>query len=133
MESSFFLQFRSYILIGLINTFISLSIIFLMISYEFGNIFSNFIGFSFGLISSFFLNSKFTFSSITISLNKFILFSLSTGFSYLINLSVLVFCLKILFLPSFISQVLALSTYVIVNFLLLRSLVFRNPKPTYEK
>ena len=133
MESSFFLQFRSYILIGLINTFISLSIIFLMISYEFGNIFSNFIGFSFGLISSFFLNSKFTFSSITISLNKFILFSLSTGFSYLINLSVLVFCLKILFLPSFISQVFALSTYVVINFLLLRSLVFRNSKPTYKK
>ena len=133
MESSFFLQFRSYILIGLINTFISLSIIFLMISYGFGNIFSNFIGFSFGLISSFFLNSKFTFSSITISLNKFLLFILSTSFSYLINLLILVFCLRILDLPSFISQVFALSTYVVINFIILRSLVFRSTNSTHDK
>ena len=133
MKKSFFLQFRSYILIGLFNTFLSLSVIFLMISYGYSDIFSNFIGFSFGVISSFFLNAKFTFSSIRISLNKFLRFILSVGFSYLMNLLVLVLCLQTLMLSSFISQLLALSTYVLVNFLLLRWVVFRDTNFIYDK
>ena len=63
MIKHFFTQLTTYLSVGLVNTAITITTIFLMVSYGFDDISSNLTGFVLGMISSFFLNAKYTFSS----------------------------------------------------------------------
>ena len=125
MIKHFFTQLTTYLSVGLVNTAITITTIFLMVSYGFDDISSNLTGFVLGIISSFFLNAKYTFSSSSVPIKSFFLFIISVGISYLVNLSVLMFFLKVLNFSSYISQLFALTSYIIVNFLLLRTAVFK--------
>ena len=125
MIKHFFTQLTTYLSVGLVNTAITITTIFLMVSYGFDDISSNLTGFVLGMISSFFLNAKYTFSSSSVHIKSFFLFIISVGISYLVNLSVLMFFLKVLNFSSYISQLFALTSYIIVNFLLLRTAVFK--------
>ena len=125
MIKHFFTQLTTYLSVGLVNTAITITTIFLMVSYGFDDISSNFTGFVLGIISSFFLNAKYTFSSSSVPIKSFFPFIISVGISYLVNLSVLMFSLKVLNFSSYISQLFALTSYIIVNFLLLRTAVFK--------
>lgn len=125
MIKHFFTQLTTYLSVGLVNTAITITTIFLMVSYGFDDISSNLTGFVLGIISSFFLNAKYTFSSSSVPIKSFFLFIISVGISYLVNLSVLMFSLKVLNFSSYISQLFALTSYIIVNFLLLRTAVFK--------
>ena len=64
MKDFNFVEFKSFVLVGLLNTFIGYTIILIFIILKFDNYTSNFLGYFFGMIISFFLHKNFTFQII---------------------------------------------------------------------
>lgn len=129
MIKKYFDEFKSYIFIGLANTILTFSVVFIMISFGISNYFSNFVGFSFGMILSFLLNSRLTFKVSSNKYKNFPLYILVLLFSYVLNIIALYTCLNYFSLSNILSQFLSLSIYVLVSFLLLKALVFNKADP----
>ena len=118
----------SYILIGLVNTFLTSIIIFFLYSINFSDQLANFCGIFVGLIQSIFLNSKFTFGQNKIRYDKSLYFLLILLVAYIVNLLVLNIALNYFLLSSIISQFIALFMYTSISFLLLNNYLFKNHK-----
>ena len=128
MIKKYFLEFKTYILVGFANTTFTFLIVFLMLSSGISDYISNFIGFFCGMILSFLLNSKLTFKDSSNLLKKFPSYMLILLFSYSINLIILYICLNYYSLPSINSQFFSLSIYILVSFILLKCFVFKKIK-----
>ena len=61
MKDFNFVEFKNFVLVGLLNTIIGYSIIIIFIFLKFDNYTSNFLGYFFGMIVSFFLHKNLTF------------------------------------------------------------------------
>lgn len=122
----FFQQMIKFGIVGVINTFITLSIIFiLMKGFNTPYIYSNIIGYFFGLLNSFILNKNWTFKSNGKVSREAILFLILFGVSYLLQLGVLVFIVEVLTIREDLSQIFAIGVYTLTNFLGNKLITFR--------
>lgn len=115
-----------YLLVGILNTIICLSIIF--ICFDLVNLnyqLSYLIGFICGTINSFIINRTFTFKSNSNWRNEIILFLVTIFVCYLISHIFLIVLIEKMFLNQYFSFVLSTSLYTISSFVLLKKL-FKN-------
>ena len=113
-------QFVKYGLVGVLNTIITISVIFIFMKLlNVSYIISNIVGYLFGFINSFFLNKIWTFKE-NIKINakiKYLQFSLVSFIALLVNLFFLYVFTELLGIYYIISQVLAIGIALIINFL----------------
>lgn len=119
-------EFYRFIIVGIINTIVGLSIIFLALYAGLGNFSSNILGYSCGLISAYFLNKHFVFRVKNSNLNRHELFLFLIVFilSYITNIIVL-YALLHFGAHAYVAQTFAMITYSIFNFLLNKFLTFK--------
>lgn len=119
-------EFYRFIIVGIINTVIGLSVIFFALYIGLGNFSSNILGYSCGLVNAYFLNKYFVFRVNNNKLNRHELFLFLGVFilSYIANISVL-YALLYFGVHAYIAQTFAMITYSIFNFLLNKFLTFR--------
>lgn len=116
-----------YGVVGIFNTACGLSIIyFLMFFGKISPYISNFLSYCICFVISFLLHSKFTFSQKNIKIKKIISFSATVAMSVVSNMGVLFLSIEILRFDEYFSQLLGLSTYVIVHFTLLKIFVYNS-------
>ncbi|UKH29190.1 MULTISPECIES: GtrA family protein [Actinobacillus] len=112
-------MFSKYILVGLLNTVITVFIIFILMYWGLDVYISNVIGYSIGIIVSFIINSKFTFST-TLTTIRFIKFILNCSVCYLVNVItisiILSFSQDIIYM--YISQLCGMAMYTVSGFFL---------------
>jgi len=117
-------QFITYNIIGIINTAIGFSIIFMLMFLGIDPVSSNAIGYAVGSLSSYYLNRRFTFKAdgnIWIEAIKF--FSV-LGVAYLLNYVTLKYLLGRT--DPYIAQFFAASIYTFTSFFLSKLLVFKD-------
>ena len=120
------ISFRRYLVVGLLNTSITLSIIYSVKWFlDFGDVSSNLIGYIVGLIFSFFLNNKWTFRSNKYSHFIYIKFALIFILAYFSNLLVVIICIDFIGLDSYFSHALGVPAYTVVGYLGNRYYVFK--------
>lgn len=112
-------QLFRYSIVGILNTIIGLSVIFLLYNYfHFDYILANVAGYFFGLVNSFIWNKKWTFKSSEHYTKELIPFLIVFGISYLINLITVIFMVESLKINPNIAQVLGIAAYSSTNFLI---------------
>jgi len=118
ISSKTFGQAVRFGIVGLINTFVTVIIIFVL-----QNIFSvyfviaNAAGYFVGICSSFILNKFWTFKSKDSVKKEGLLFLLVTGVCYIIQLGVVIMAKEKFGINVNISQFLGMCMYVVLNFL----------------
>ena len=129
MKSDIKIQFIKFIGVGVINTIVSLSAIYLCMELGINYKLSNFIGYVVGVINSFLWNKLWVFKSHGKNIITEILFFFITfAICYMLQYVVLVFLAEKLELNKYISQLIAMACYTISNFILNKFLTFRNGK-----
>jgi len=121
-------QLFRYSLVGILNTIIGLSVIYLLFNFfHFGYILSNIGGYAFGLVNSFIWNKKWTFKSSQHYSKEIIPFLIVFGISYSINLLVVVFSVELLGIHPNIAQLIGIAAYSLSNFLINKYWTFSKP------
>jgi putative flippase GtrA len=119
--------FVKYLMVGAINTIAGFAVIvFCLEILGLQPVPANAIGFVVGLVISFLLNRSFSFRSSVPITTGLLSFAVVAGAGYLVNLAALLAGEKILHLGTYPSQILGVSTYVLVVFFASRKLVFRD-------
>jgi putative flippase GtrA len=121
-----------YGLVGLVNTAVGLSAIWiLMHALRWHYAVANAAGYGLGLAVSFVLNRRFTFrSSRAASPREPLLFLLVCGASYAIQAGALVACVEVLRMDGFSAQLPAMALYAAAGFAGNKYLTFRAPTPS---
>ena len=120
------ISFRRYLVVGLLNTSMTLLIIYSVKWFlDFGDVSSNLIGYIVGLIFSFFLNNKWTFRSNKYCHFIYIKFALIFILAYFSNLLVVIICIDFIGLDSYFSHALGVPAYTVVGYLGNRYYVFK--------
>lgn len=119
-------EFIKFLITGVINTTITLGIIFLMYNF-FGihYVLSNAIGYALGFINSFLMNKFWTFKSKGGLIKQFFVFLKVFLVCYLFQLAFLYYFSEELLLEKNISQILSMIIYTIANFLFNKFLTFK--------
>lgn len=110
-------QLTTYSLIGLLNTFVGLTCIFLLMWLRLSVYWANFFGYALGLSISFALNCKFTFNQ-HYTKTKFLKFVIGVIIAYLINLLAVYIVLQISPESKYIAQLTGVIFYTIFGFLI---------------
>jgi putative flippase GtrA len=116
-------------LVGIANNIVGLLVIYVALILGFSPIAANVSGYTIGLVTSYFGNQKFTFSRSRNGSNK-IAFIVSFCLAYSLNLIVLIATRKLEVVHALLPQVLALGTYSVFFFVLMKFWVFRARKST---
>jgi putative flippase GtrA len=119
-----FVQFVTYNIVGIANTLVGFSIIFLLMFAGVGATLSNAIGYAIGSILSYILNKKYTFKSTSNSKMQAVKFFMVLGVSYLLNFVTLQWLLG--FLNPYIAQLFSAVVYTLSSFLLAKFIVFKD-------
>lgn len=126
-KTFFHTSFKKYLIVGLLNTSITISIIFLLKwTLNLNDIFANAMGYGSGLIFSFFANKKWTFNFIGEKQYIFIKFIIVFFIAYLCNLAVVVISMN--YVNSYISHTLGVPAYTIIGYLGNRFFTFKSIK-----
>lgn len=120
------LQGMKFIIVGLMNTGITLSVIFILqnllgVHY----VPSNVTGYVLGLINSFIWNRNWTFKSEGNILRESVAFLITFGICYSMQLGFLVILIEVLNISKDISQLIAMVFYTAFNFILNKFFTFR--------
>jgi len=113
-----FYRFSRFIIVGISNTIITLSIIFLLL--KFSNLdyrISNIIGYSVGITNSFIWNKMWTFQSNNKVYREMFPFVLMALISYGFNLGVVIFTTEVLSLNQYFCQILGMILYTVTNYI----------------
>lgn len=114
-----------FLLVGLINTFTGLTVIYFCKWFLLINDYSsNFIGYSIGICVSFYLNSKWTFKYKGMQIRAIIKFGLVIFISYLLNLALVIILIKVFHINGDIAQPFGIFPYTIFCYLGCRFWVF---------
>lgn len=115
-------RFIKYCIYGLIGGIMEILLFYML--YELigiNYIISNIVSFFTSVITLYYLNKKYVYNTIFISSkqkrNKFLMFIITRTFSLIIDTIILSICLKVLFVPSIISKIIAASSTAVINFL----------------
>lgn len=111
--------------VGLVNTALSLSVIWIASRVGMGPYLANMAGYAVGLINSFFMNRAVTFRKQSSAPGAASRFLLTFAVAYVVNLTVLTAGLSISDAHEFLWQILAMITYTVVFFTLSKWFVFR--------
>lgn len=118
------MQFTRYNIVGIANTFVGFSIIFILMFIGVSATLSNMMGYAVGSIVSYFLNTKYTFGKNSRSKRNAIMFFFVLGISYLINLITLQILLK--FINAYLTQLISAIAYTVSSFILSKLFVFKS-------
>jgi putative flippase GtrA len=121
-----FVQFVTYNIVGIANTLVGFSIIFLLMFAGVGATLSNAIGYAIGSVLSYYLNKKYTFKSTSDSKMQAVKFFMVLGVSYLFNFLTLQWLLGML--NPYIAQLFSAVVYTLSSFLLAKFIVFKDAK-----
>lgn len=116
------LQFVRYNVVGIINTVIGFSIIFLFMWVGLGTMLSNAVGYAIGAIVSYNLNKKYTFKLGRGNVSQALKFFIILFLSYLLNLLVLDLTLKVV--SPYPAQLISAVVYTVSSFILTKFFVF---------
>ena len=122
--------FLKYLMVGVVNTVAGFAVIILCLEiFHLQPVPSNAVGFAAGLVISFLLNRSFSFrSSVPIGAGLARFAAVATA-GYILNLAALLTGEEVLHLGTYPSQILGVSTYVLVVFFASRKLVFDDSAP----
>lgn len=109
--------FSKYIIVGIANTLLTLSIIFTLMYCGISLYYANAMGYGAGILLSFILNSLFTFST-NISGKKLVKFLISCLICYLINLGVIKLFLTLFPEMKYLAQLLGMGFYTVSGFII---------------
>jgi putative flippase GtrA len=118
------MQFISYNIVGIANTIVGFSIIFLLMFSGVSAALSNVIGYAIGAVLSYYLNKKYTFKSTDKSKMQAVKFFLVLGVSYVLNFLTLQWLLG--FLNPYLAQLFSAIVYTLSSFLLAKFIVFKD-------
>jgi putative flippase GtrA len=119
-------QFIKYLLAGLLNTAVGLTLIYTCMALGVGDVASNAVGYAVGFCVSFFVNNKWTFQQDTATVSKFVRFLIVAGIAYGINLWVMLTARDHLHIDHRICQLLGVVAYTGTSFVGARLFVFRS-------
>ncbi|WDI30423.1 GtrA family protein [Hyphococcus flavus] len=123
---SMFRQLVRYCLVGVINTFVGLSIIYVAMGvFLLAPALSNMIGFAVGILVSYTLNRRWTFSSNAPLSRSMTIFGLVCLTGYILNLSAVLTAIHIGGVNPYLAQLFGISVYTVSVFLGSRQLAFR--------
>ncbi|MDQ7047511.1 MAG: GtrA family protein [Sulfurovum sp.] len=117
-------QFVTYNIVGIANTIVGFSIIFLLMFSGVSATISNAIGYAIGAVLSYHLNKKYTFKSTTDSKTQALKFFAVLLIAYLLNFITLQWLLS--FVNPYLAQLLSAIVYTLSSFVLAKLLVFRD-------
>jgi putative flippase GtrA len=109
--------------VGILNTVVGLSLIYLFRSVVGDEVLANIFGYSLSFILSYFLNGKLTFSAKVNCLKTFLKFLLAFLFSWSVNISVVLYCINHKFPPE-LSHLIGMPAFTFTFYLLSRYCVF---------
>lgn len=110
-------QFTKYGLVGLLNTAITLTTIFLLMKvFHVSYLLSNAIGYALGFCNSFILNKIWTFRSRKPFTREGFFFILMFAICYSLQFAFLIFLKEKLAVPADSAQIIAMIFYAIINF-----------------
>lgn len=118
------IEFFTYNLVGVINTLVGFSIIFLLMFLGLGALESNFIGYFLGAILSYNLNKRYTFKNTQNSKKQIVKFFAVLALAYLLNFITLQWLLG--FLNPYLAQLISAVVYTLSSFILAKLVVFKN-------
>lgn len=114
-----------YILVGILNTALGLSIIYILMFFlKMNPIHSNIIGYLFGSLFGYFANSKWTFGQYKKSKSQVFFYYSAILISYLLNLTVVALGFNFLGLNKYAMQIVGVLVYTISSYLILKLFVF---------
>jgi len=118
-----FMQFVTYNIVGIVNTVVGFSIIFLLMFSGMTAVMSNMIGYMLGGILSYYLNKKYTFKSKEDSILQALKFFMVIFLAYGLNFLVLQWLLKSI--NPYMAQFFAAVVYTLSSFILAKFVVFK--------
>lgn len=110
------MQVLRYLLVGVVNTAVGLSIIFALMHLGVADVAANAVGYAIGLGVSFVLNGRWTFGAATLDAGRLLRFLLVVGVAYLANLAALVVVRDALGWGSHVGQLAGAAAYTAVGF-----------------
>ena len=114
-----------FLTVGLLNTIIGLSVIYLaMFFFKVNPFVSNAIGYGVGLFLGYFLNKRWTFSSHHHDKSSLVIYLCVIAFSYLVNMAVVYFAINYIYLNPYVAQLLGMISYTIISYIGCNKLVF---------
>lgn len=117
-------MFSKYILVGIINTIITATVIFILMSVEVSVYISNALGYALGIVFSFIVNTLFTFSS-ELEWSRFFRFLISCLVCYVLNL-LTIYAVLLLFPDlQYTAQIMGMGIYTLSGFLINKLWVMR--------
>lgn len=120
-----FPQIFRFSIVGLINTIVAYSIIFVLMYIGKPPELSNLIGYFVGIILSYNLNRRYTFKSKASYLRSVPMFFMAISVAYVVNFLMLEMCLYVLNINPFISQIIGGVFYTTTGFFLMKFIAFR--------
>jgi len=117
------MQFVTYNIVGIVNTVVGFSIIFLLMFSGMTAVMSNMIGYMLGGILSYYLNKKYTFKSKEDSILQALKFFMVIFLAYGLNFLVLQWLLKSI--NPYMAQFFAAVVYTLSSFILAKFVVFK--------
>ncbi len=131
MNKKFFIEALKYGTIGVVNTLLTLTIIWLMRNFFHTSlVFANATGYTLGFLNSFLLNRNWTFKTKNNWKKEFSKFLLAFLVCYLIQLGVVLFLEKHTMMKEEYTTLLGMIVYTAINFLLNKYYTFRKLKVT---
>ncbi|GAA5540237.1 GtrA family protein [Ochrobactrum soli] len=118
------MQFGRFGLVGLLNTFITLLVIAVLTWLGASPFVANAAGYVAGLVNSYFGNMKWTFRSES-SWTRTLRFLVAFGICYAVNVYVLHLSLPLAQYQVLMPQVVAMTSYTVLFFILSRAWVFK--------
>ena len=120
------IQFMKFIALGVINTLISLIVIYLLMKFGVNYRLSNLIGYIAGLINSFIFNKIWVFKTRKNLFKEIFNFSVVFGLCYSVQYLILLLMVEEYSLNKYFSQLIAMGFYTVLNFILNRIFTFKN-------
>jgi putative flippase GtrA len=114
---------------GAINTIVGVTVIFALTVVGMAPALANATGYAAGFVLSFALSRRFVFRSARSLRSALPLFTACFAAAFALNQAVLHAALRILDASAIVAQSLAVTTYIVVMYLLQRFVVFRAPSP----
>lgn len=128
-SKTFLNQLFRYSIVGVLNTILGLSAIYLLYNFfHFDYIVSNIGGYFVGLVNGFIWNKKWTFESSKHFSKEIVPFLIVFGISYAVNLVIIILMVETFKIDPNIAQILGIAAYSSTNFLVNKYWTFSKVK-----
>lgn len=118
------LQMSRYLLVGVVNTTVGLSGIYLMLLLGASDLVANALGYLLGFVTGYALNGKWTFQAERLGAASLMRYWVVVASAYLANGAVLLGLRESVGIPSHLAQLAAVAVYSVLSFTGLKLLVF---------